>query len=405
MVGIDAPPEVLAKDLSAYFGSAKPSREDRHLYCESMMPTRYNASSLLGVVTDRFKYIQTTRPELYDVVEDPNETNNLAEQKPHRARILQDRLKQILEQTVRTGASESVELDDHALSRLAALGYVGSDNVKEDYDFGQSGRDPKDLINLHNAFCEARILLLEKKYDKAKSIYQQLLVQHPELYEVHFDLANIAVRENDLAAAADYLAEAIRLEPGRYKFHHNLAITCLSLGRFEEAAKHFADSLKIRPAQPEALVGLGLALLSQGKIDQAIDHYTKALDIAPDVPELHSKLGLAFYQQGKLDDAIKHYTEALEIEPRLFEVQNNLGMALGGRGRLDEAIVCFKKALAINPQLAEAHRNLGMVFARQGKLDEAIAQFTEALRIRPDYPDARQKLKEVMDRRAERTGH
>ncbi|UCF42983.1 MAG: sulfatase, partial [Planctomycetota bacterium] len=95
MVGADVPPAVRAKDLSVFFGSGRPGREERHLYCESMMPTRYNASSLLGVVTDRFKYIQTTRPELYDLVEDPNETNNLAERQPHQGRILQDRLKQI----------------------------------------------------------------------------------------------------------------------------------------------------------------------------------------------------------------------------------------------------------------------------------------------------------------------
>jgi arylsulfatase A-like enzyme/Tfp pilus assembly protein PilF len=403
MVGADVPPAVQAKDLSTYFGSGQPGREDRHLYCESMMPTKYNANSLLGVVTNRFKYIQTTRPELYDLVEDPNETNNLVEQQPHQARVLQDHLKRILEQTVRTGVSEGVELDREAIRRLAALGYVGSDNIKEDYEFDQSREDAKDLIELHTVFYDARTFLLEKKYEKAKSIYQQLLLERPEFYEVHFDLANIAVQQNDLAAAADYLAEAIRLEPGRYKLHHNLGITCLSLGRYEQAAKHFRDSLKIKPTEPAAITGLGLALLSQGKIDQAIDHYTKALEIAPDVAELHSKLGLALYQQGKLDDAIQHYTKALEIEPRLFEVQNNLGMALGGRGRLDEAIVCFKKALALNPQLAEAHRNLGMVFARQGKLDEAIAHFTEALRIRPDYPDARRKLRDAMDRRKKGT--
>jgi len=405
IVGVDVPPAVLAKDLSVYFESRQPGREGRHLYCESMMPTRYNASSLLGVVTDRFKYIQTTRPELYDLVEDPNETNSLIEQQPHQARILQDRLKQILEQTVRTGASESVELDRQAVKRLASLGYIGSDNVKEDYDFDQSGQDPKDLIELHTSFYRARTFLLEEKYEKAKSIYQELLLQQPQFYEIHFNLANIAVQQNDLAAAAAHLAEAIRLEPARYKLHYNMGLTCISLGRFEQAVNHFTDSLKIRPAEPEALVGLGLALLSEGRFDQAIDHYTKALEIAPDVPELHSKLGLALYQQGTIDDAIKHYTKALEIDPQLFEVHNNLGMALAESGKLDEAIVCFKKALALNPQLAEAHRNLGMVSAHQGKLDEAIAHFTEALRIRPDYPDARRHLTDVLNRRAERTGH
>jgi arylsulfatase A-like enzyme/tetratricopeptide (TPR) repeat protein len=396
MVGADVPPAVRAKDLSAYFESRQPSREDRYLYCESMMPTRYNAGSLLGVVTDRFKYIQTARPELYDLVEDPDETSNLIEQQPHQARILQDRLKRILEQTVRTDASESVQLDEQAIGRLASLGYVGGDSVKEDYEFDQSREDPKDLIEFHTSFYRARRLLLAKKYDKAKSIYEQLLLERPQFYELHFDLANIAVKANDLVAAAAYLGEAIRLEPGRYELHHNLGMTSMSLGRFEQAAKHFRDALKIKSAEPAAMVGLGLALLSQGRFDEAVIHYTRALEIAPDIPELHGKLGLALYQQGKIDDAIRHYTKALEIEPRLFEVQNNLGMALLELGRLDEAIACFKKALAINPQTAQAHHNLARVFAHQGRLDEAIEHFNEALRIRPDSVELRKGLEEVL---------
>jgi arylsulfatase A-like enzyme/Flp pilus assembly protein TadD len=396
MVGADVPSAVRAKDLSTYFGSGKPGREDRNLYCESMMPTRYNASSLLGVVTNRFKYIQTSQPELYDLVEDPNEIKNLITKKPHQARILQDRLKQIFEQTVRSEASESVELNQQALQRLAALGYVGSENIKEDYQFDQSKDDPKDLIEFHISFYKARRFLLTRKYDKAKSIYLNLLLQKPDFYEVHFDLANIAVQQNDLVTAADYLAEAIRLEPGKYELHQNLGITCLSLGRFEQAEKQFRDALKIKLTEPASLSALGLVLLSQGKIDEAIDHYRKALQLAPHVPDLHSNLGLALYQQGKLDEAITHYTNALRINPRLFEVQNSLGMVLGGRGRLDEASVCFKKALALNPQWAEPHCNLGIVFARQGKLDEAIKHFNEALRIRPDYVEAREKLEDAL---------
>lgn len=48
-------------------------------YCESDAPFEHHWAPLRGVITDRYKYIQTTRDELYDLVDDPGETNNLAQ--------------------------------------------------------------------------------------------------------------------------------------------------------------------------------------------------------------------------------------------------------------------------------------------------------------------------------------
>ena len=68
LLGFDAPAEIQGIDLSPCFNGEKLSEQQRYLYCESLYPTRYNANPLLGVVTERWKYIQTTRPELYDLV-------------------------------------------------------------------------------------------------------------------------------------------------------------------------------------------------------------------------------------------------------------------------------------------------------------------------------------------------
>ena len=44
----------------------------RPLYAETVTPTRYyGASSLLGVIDNGWKYIETSRPELYDLRPDP----------------------------------------------------------------------------------------------------------------------------------------------------------------------------------------------------------------------------------------------------------------------------------------------------------------------------------------------
>ena len=78
LMGIDVPPDVVGVNLGGYLGWKQRISGPRHLYCESLTPTKYSANPLRGVVTDRWKYIFTTWPELYDLKKDPQEKHNLA---------------------------------------------------------------------------------------------------------------------------------------------------------------------------------------------------------------------------------------------------------------------------------------------------------------------------------------
>jgi arylsulfatase len=93
---------------------------------------------LEGVVTDRYKYIRhrdTNRiyrgypmregtVELYDLVEDPGEERNLAEENPALVERMEMVFGQLLEQELDYGQSEAAELDEHTLEGLRALGYI-----------------------------------------------------------------------------------------------------------------------------------------------------------------------------------------------------------------------------------------------------------------------------------------
>ena len=74
-LGIDAPEASEGLDLSRLDHNNRNASPSRRLYCESLTPTKYDANALFGVVTDRWKFIQTTRPELYDLAADPAEAN------------------------------------------------------------------------------------------------------------------------------------------------------------------------------------------------------------------------------------------------------------------------------------------------------------------------------------------
>jgi len=318
VLGIETPSHVQGKDLSTCFSGKHPIGQSRYFYCESLIPTKYDANSLLGVVADRWKYIQTTRPELYDLSEDPGETNNLIKQQPQRARILQDRLREILEKSVRKDNSGArADLDEEGRNRLESLGYIATTNVKEEFEFDQSRDDPKDFINFHVAFMSLPHLEKKKMYDQAEILCKKLISQRPRCYGVYLTMGNIAMAQNDLTSAVT----------------------------------HYTKALKIDPLEPDVNGKLGEALLRQGKIEQAFESWHKALQLRPDWPMVLNNL--AWIKASHENARYRNPEEAVRLALRACEltdyktphVLNTLATAYAAAGNFPEAVRTAEKTL------------------------------------------------------------
>ncbi len=124
--GAAVPPGVQGLDLSPWLAGRGGDGGPRTLYAETVTPTRYyGASSLLGVIDNGWKYIETSRPELYDLRADPGEKVNLLQRDPARADALSQALVKMLAAGGRAPASKPASLDTEARERLEALGYLG----------------------------------------------------------------------------------------------------------------------------------------------------------------------------------------------------------------------------------------------------------------------------------------
>ena len=141
------------------------------MYVETMMATNIGANTILGVVADGFKYIQTTRPELYAISSDPAEADNLLESDPKRSRMMKEQLAVILEDQVRSNGQDKGVMDAEQIRRLESIGYVAGGGDAS-FDFDQSRPDPKDLIDLHEKRKVAKRHKLKKEYDLAKGRMQ-----------------------------------------------------------------------------------------------------------------------------------------------------------------------------------------------------------------------------------------
>jgi arylsulfatase A-like enzyme/Tfp pilus assembly protein PilF len=363
LVDIDPPAGIQGKNLAGYFSQKPPPPEDRYLYCESLYPTKYEANSLLGLMSRQWKYIQTTRPELYDLQKDPGEQTNLVETHPHRARILKDRLAQILEQTVRQGeAQEDTPLDPELLKHLLSLGYVGGSSVKEDFSFDQSKEDPKDLIGFHNEFRKISHLVEQSKLEgqkilaDARASAERLIQQHPGYYGLYQVLLNITVQQEDYASAIRYGEKALVLKSGLFRVHHNLGLAYSRTQQHDEAVKQFELALEsmhkdqtVSPYQvAEVLNSLAWALVTCPNQElwdpaKALELSQKACSLTPSQhPQYPKYLNTLAVAHARLDN----FSEAVKLSEKALALAQAQGSPEKIIINLQKQLALFKKALA-----------------------------------------------------------
>lgn len=357
LLDIELPKRVQGKDLSAYLTEPSSSHQDRTIYCESFCPTIYGAAPLLGLVTNTWKYIQTTRPELYNLPEDPYESNDLIKQQPQMARILQDRLKQILEQTVSKKKSDSISaLDQESRKQLESLGYVSSNKIVEDFQFTQDKKDPKDLIGFHALYAKIDPLVIREKYDQAMEICNLLVLQEPNFMPLYIKMGEISFKQDELEAAVKYFKKALSLDPN----------------------------------DPQIYKDLGTTIALQGKKEEAISYYKKSLEIRQDQPTTLDNLARIYSQQGKDEEAVNCWREALQFDPNNFDVLNNLGWVCAANKNKafynpTDAIRLAQKACELadfkNPTFLDT---LAVAYAAAGEFTKAIEIAQKAVKLAQD---------------------
>ena len=363
LVDIVPPAGIQGENLAPHFSNKPPQPENRHLYCESLFPTKYEANSLLGVVSKQWKYIQTTRPELYDLERDPGEQTNLVEAQPDRAGMLRDRLARILEQTARRAKGpEDTPLDAESLKHLRSLGYVAGSSVKEDFSFDQSKEDPKDLIGFHNEYRKVNHLEEQNRLADARALAERLLKQRPESYGLYESLLHIAIKQKDYGNAILFGEKALALRPGRFEVHHNLGLAYSNSKQDEAALKQFELALEFMPKDQtvplhesvEVLNCLAWALVTCP--NQALRDPSKALELAqkacaltppkhPQYPKYLNTLAVAHAALNNFSEAVKITEKALA----LARAQGRQASVINLQKHLD----LFREALAESNGLVE----------------------------------------------------
>ncbi|MCJ7644572.1 MAG: sulfatase-like hydrolase/transferase [Candidatus Aminicenantes bacterium] len=349
------------------------SGKDLDSLVETFYPREnFGWSELVGLVSGRWKYIQSPRPELYDLRDDPGEREDLIASSAGKAAELRKTLEQELLVSGAGGSSASgrtgVKPEDQ--ERLRSLGYV---------NFAPAGRgaslpDPKDKIPLLKLIQQAQAYELEENYAEAENVYLRVLEDIPDSPAGYVNLALAQARQKKFDRAIETLNKGVARIPDSEIVLVRLGHTHLVTGRSREAFETMNKVLSLNPRNVDALTVCAGILDTEGRKNEARAYYDRALAVEPESRYLRMSYAGNLASGGRLREAIEVYKKLIDDYPEEQAFYQYIGIAHSYLGEYGRAIYFLERALAIGPT-PTGYFNLAVAHEKSGNVREAVKYF------------------------------
>lgn len=259
---------------------------------------------------------------------------------------------------------------------------------------------------------------LERYFD-AKSDYARLQRINPRSAEAPLGLARIAIHENNLGLANDYLEQAVALDPNNAETYVRRSSVRKLMGDNNGAVDDLILAISIDSDHTKAIE----ALVDYGNTNYVatINGLSTAIRQAPNV-------GMFWYLRAVIEQAHYHYHAAIEdyrhivdnglykyqglyasiaeceyaladFEKALSDIDYALGMStneanyftlrskiLRALGRTDEAIEAAARALSVDRNYADGLAEMALCYMAKENYKEASALLGEAIMTDPEKP-------------------
>jgi arylsulfatase A-like enzyme/tetratricopeptide (TPR) repeat protein len=390
ILGLPLPSEIQGESLlPLILDKGKGSKQERFAYSESYYPRyHYGWSELKSLQNSRYKYIQAPRPELYDIVNDPNELTNIYREENGIGQQFEEKLNSLLEEMSAEGIEEKgpQKLDEEAMEKLMALGYVGGFTSQPELSESGDLPDPKDKIHLFNKIKMAEGNFAQDNLDGALERLTEVIEEDPMIKEARRVRARIFSKLNRLEEAIEECKEALKIDPEYEAAIFSLAHAYKRQKKYEEAIAGYERLIQLDPRDHKPAYNLGEIYMKMDEIDKAIFYLKKAIELEPERSSMaHNLLGTAYLEKKMLEQAEEEFNKALEMRLHIPDGHFNLALVYEERNELRKAIEEYKKEIELHPAAYPAHFNLAKLYVKMGDIQKGIEHFKEAIKYKKDF--------------------
>lgn len=282
----------------------------RSVYYESTTGAiNFGWSPLHGIRRGRMKYFEGARGEMYDLVADPREMDNLSGKDAQKQSDLHDELATFLKvaDASDTGAGVPV-LDDETLAQLTSLGYVGGPSGTMPAR-GQ-GIHPPDMVGLEQEIIRAQSAFAARRFDEAADALDYVLQHDPtNQFALYFRARTFAVT-----------------------------------GALEKAIATARVLSRLAVDSTSATDLVGELLNTAGRPAEAAGIYRAALDRTPQDSLLRFHRVLVLVEAHDLDEAEKEQSVLERTRANHYSTAMGRALVEAAKGRVPEALDALRHA-------------------------------------------------------------
>ncbi len=355
---------------------------------EALKPfLQYGWQPQVMAVRGSIKVIRSGATEVYDLREDPSESEDLS----GRLEIDREMLQAIRDYSVMPSVeqeSSSDVLDQEAKQQLASLGYVGWSSpaaIRED------APNPKDMAYLFGDLDKGSALFVRQDYEAAIEVFGGVLAEDRENLMVTVRLAVAHSVLGHEQRALELFAEAERIQPESIDRQHYLAMHYFRFRHRDLAASLFEKVLEATPRRLPALEALARIREDEGRLDDAALLLERIIVLEDSPIAEWKRLGELEMAMGNTPAAIRAFEEAWSLEGDDFDRFLELGVCYLADHRAAEA----GEAL---DQIGPDHPGYAMALFKRAQVSVLLGETDSQERARLAYERADPAIRDLIER-------
>lgn len=223
--------------------------------------------------------------------------------------------------------------------------------------------------------------LKAERFDDAVSLYNTLIVIHPEKQNYQYNLACAYVRLKKYKDAINIMKKLVMMNPKSISMAEKLAEIYVTMGEYGDAKLVYELLIKKGKVQASTYYNYALICMKTKDFDNATKIFKKVLKLEPENATAHKDLGVIYLNQRLFDYAKEEFELALRYSPDdtniLFEFANYLYATADYKG----AKVFYQKACDKETNNAQMLFYKGLNHLALNELEEAKEAFTASRNI------------------------
>jgi tetratricopeptide (TPR) repeat protein len=224
--------------------------------------------------------------------------------------------------------------------------------------------------------------------------------------ELHSLMGSAYAERKQWQPAAEEFRIALKRNPFDEQMHFQLAQLYLKQQDFNSAVAVLTDARKTFDKSPQIELALGVAYYGLRKFPLAVDQFLRTIRLDPEVPQPYSFLGrMMDHLSDRMPEATARFADFQDRHPDSY-----LGYLLhaealvaqlppsGFPAEAETAFQLLEKSIALNDRTPESHYYLGLLLERKREFAKAAEQFEKSVDLNPKDSTAHFRLARVYDR-------